>query len=145
ITDPPPPRALLGPPNASQTRSKAPGNVGPRDTSQDFPLFASRGEGAYLFDDRGRKYLDCFGANAAVPLGYGYGPVVEAVTRAVMDGSLLSLPHTLEAAVSERFLEVCAPWAQQVRWVKTGSEATHAALRIALAATDRRRYLRLRG
>src|SRR3990167_5570173 len=95
--------ALRVTPNASQTRSKAPGNVGPLDTSQDFPLFASRGEGAYLFDDRGRKYLDCFGANAAVPLGYGYGPVVEAVTRAVRDGPLLSLPHTTEAAVSERF------------------------------------------
>ena len=144
ITDTHLSRALLVTPNASQTRSKAPGNVGPRDTSQDFPLFASRGEGAYLFDDRGRKYLDCFGANAAVPLGHAFPAVVEAVTQAVREGNLLSLPSVLEASVAERFLEVCAPWAHQVRWVKTGSEATHAALMIARAATGRWRYVRLR-
>jgi glutamate-1-semialdehyde 2,1-aminomutase len=137
-------RALRVTPNASQTRSKAPGNVGPRfgpGDATDFPLFSVRGEGAYVFDDRGRKYLDCFGANAAVPLGHAFPAVVEAVTQAVRDGNLLSLPSVREAAVSELFLETCAPWAHQVRWVKTGSEAVHAAVIIARAASNGGRSL----
>lgn len=141
-------RALRVTPNASQTRSKAPGNVGPTfgpGEATDFPLFAVRGKGAYVWDDHDRKYLDCFGANAAVPLGYAYLPVVTAVERALRDGSLLSLPHVLEAEVSEQLLATCAPWAHQVRWVKTGSEATHAALLIAQQATGRERYARVRG
>ena len=137
-------RAQRVTPNASQTRSKAPGQVGPRfwcGDVTDFPLFAQEGHGAYVVDDRGRQYLDCAGANAAVPLGYGYAGVVREVQAAVEQGSLLSLPHVLEAEVSETFLRTCAPWAQQVRWLRTGSEATHAALKIARAATGRRTVL----
>ena len=133
-------RALRVTPNASQTRSKAPGQVGPAfgpGDATDFPLFAVRGEGPYLWDDRGRKYLDCFGANAAIPLGYAYWPVVEAIVEALSHGSLLSLPHVRELTISERFLELCAPWAHQVRWTKTGSEALHAAVLIARAYTHR--------
>lgn len=139
-------RALRVSPNGSQTKSKAPGRVGPSFGSgevTDFPLFAIRGVGAYLRDDRGREYLDCFGANATVPLGYAYAPVVLAVTDALNRGSLLSLPHVLEAEVSEQFLRVCAPWAEQVRWVKTGTEALMAAVRVARAVTRRAKIVAL--
>ena len=138
-------RALAVTPGASQTRSKAPGNVGPADTSSRFPLFATGGHGAYLLGIDGRRYLDCAGANAAIPLGYAHPEVTDAVLHAVANGSLLSLPHRKEAQVGRRFLEVCAPWAEQVRWVRTGSEATHAALQIARQATGRRVFVRLRG
>lgn len=128
--------ALRLTPAASQTYSKAPGRVGPADTSYGFPLFAQSAKGPYVWDIHGRKFLDCFGANAAVPLGYGYQPVTEAVERALRDGGgIFSLPSYLEAEVSERFLAVCAPWAQSVRWTKTGSEATHAAYKIAKDVT----------
>lgn len=141
-------RALAVTPNASQTRSKAPGAVGPRfgpGEATKFPLFAIGGLGAYVRDNRGRRYLDLAGANGAIPLGYASPGVVSAVQQAICSGSLFSLPHVFEAEVSEKFIGICAPWAHQVRWVRTGSEATHAALRIAQAATGRRAYLRLRG
>lgn len=123
-------------PGASQTWSKAPGRVGPRDMSGGFPLFADSGVGPYLVSD-GRKFLDMFGANAAIPLGYGRPEVVRAVSAAVTSGSLLSLPSPLEEQVSRRFLATCAPWAAQVRWTRTGSEALQAAVRIARAKTRR--------
>lgn len=130
-------RALTVTPGASQTRSKGPGQVGPRDTTLDYPLFAAHGDGAYLWDHRGRKYIDCFGANAAIPLGYNHPAVRAAVHDALVHGPLLSLPSRMECEISERFLALCAPWAAQVRWVKTGSEAVSAAVRIARRATGR--------
>lgn len=125
-------RALTVTPGASQTRSKAPGKVGPRDMREGFPLFAERGMGPYLFAD-GEKYLDFVGANAAVPLGYGRPEIVEAVAVAVGSGNLLSVPCALEGEVSEALCR--AVGAERVRWVKTGSEAVSAAVKLARAAT----------
>lgn len=125
-------RALNVTPGASQTRSKAPGKVGPRDMRDGFPLFADRGMGPYLFAD-GEKYLDFVGANAAVPLGYGRPEIVEAVAVAVGSGNLLSIPCALEGEVSEALCR--AVGAERVRWVKTGSEAVSAAVKLARAST----------
>lgn len=125
-------RAMAISPGGSQTRSKAPGKVGPRDCRDGFPLFAERGLGPYLFCGI-QRYLDFIGANAAVPLGYGRPELIEAVAVAVGSGSLLSLPSELEIAVSEEFCATVG--AEQVRWVKTGSEATTAAVKLARATT----------
>lgn len=127
-------KALRLTPMGSQTRSKAPGRVGPRSTDADYPLFAVGGDGAWLHDaDTGRKYLDFAGANAAIPLGYGHPRVTKEV-HAVLGAPLLSLPHIDEANTSEA-LTLALPWLEQVRWVKTGSEAVTAAVRIARAKT----------
>jgi glutamate-1-semialdehyde 2,1-aminomutase len=126
-------RALAVTPMASQTRSKAPGKVGPRDSRSGFPLFAEGGEGPYLIANEGQRYLDFAGANAAIPLGYGRPEVAAAVADAACKGSLLSLPSVLEAEVSEQFC--AAVGSESVRWVKTGSEAVSAAVRAARCAT----------
>lgn len=132
-------RALLVTPGASQTRSKAPGQMGPRQASPDgeYPLFAVKAWDCFVQDDKGRTYVDCFGANAAVPLGHANALVTAALSDALSGGSLLPLPSVREAAVSEQFIETCAPWAQQVRWLRTGSEAVSAAVRLARIATGR--------
>ena len=112
-------RAARVTPGASQTKSKAPGRLGPDalpdGRAETFPLFADGGSGAHLVSADGRRYLDCFGANAAIPLGYAHPLVTARVMAALMSGPLLSLPHVWEAPVSELFLGVCAPWADQVR------------------------------
>jgi glutamate-1-semialdehyde aminotransferase len=126
-------RAVAVTPLASQTRSKAPGRVGPRDMRAGFPLFSEYGEGPYLIDVEGKRYLDFAGANAAVPLGYTCPEVRNAVRAAVASGPLHSLPSQLEVEVSEL---LCATIdADRVRWVKTGSEAVSAAVKMARAAT----------
>lgn len=117
---------------ASQTRSKAPGRVGPMEQ---FPLAAHHGDGAYLVDVDGNRFLDFVGANAAIPLGHNQAEVMDAVGH-VLGTPLLSLPSPLEADVARKLLAVI-PCAEQVRFVRTGSEATTGALLIAQAATER--------
>lgn len=108
-------------------------------------MFASLGTGAYLQDVDGNNYLDFIAGLAAIGLGYGEPRVAEAVAQAARWGGTFSLPTRLEAQVAERLCEyIGQPWAQQVRWVKTGSEATEAAVRIARAATGRARILTVR-
>lgn len=124
-------------PGASQTKSKAPGQIGP--ASGEFPLFALSAMSPYsLFCESAAgtmaEYVDLFGANAAIPLGYRHPRVSEAVASEV---PLYSLPSDTEAHISAQFLSVCAPWASSVRWVKTGSEAMSAAVRLARIATGR--------
>ena len=126
-------RAVLVTPGASQTGSKAPGKVGPVGAS---PLYLARGEGAYVWDLDGHRYVDWFNGNCAVTLGHGYQPVVDAVTTAAKQGALLSLPSVREAEIAERLCAVI-PCAEQVRFIKTGSEACAGAVRIARMATGR--------
>jgi glutamate-1-semialdehyde aminotransferase len=84
----------------------------------------------------GGEYIDYVLGLASITLGYAYPAVTEAVARQLGEGSIFSLPHPLEVEVAERLIEVipCAEW---VRFLKTGSEANSAAIRVARAATGR--------
>ncbi len=128
-------------PGAAQTGSKAPGRVGPLGA---FPLFLEQGYGGYVRCVDGHRYVDWFNGNCAVTLGHGHQAVVDAVAHAVRYGSLLSLPTSLEADVAERLVKAI-PCAEQLRFVKTGSEACAAAIRIARIATGRHEIAVCRG
>jgi glutamate-1-semialdehyde 2,1-aminomutase len=84
----------------------------------------------------GNEYVDYILGLASITLGYAYPAVTEAVARQLEQGSIFSLPHPLEVEVSERLVELI-PCAEMVRFVKTGSEADAAAVRVARAATGR--------
>lgn len=120
-------------PGGSQTGSKAPGRAGPLGS---YPAFLKSGYGCYSRDVDNNDYLDFIAGLAAVALGHAHPVVVDAVQRAVIYGSLLSLPHPLENEAAEQLCSITG-WAESVRWVKTGSEATEAAVRIARCATGR--------
>lgn len=127
-------------PGGSQTASKAPGRAGPRGG---FPATLERAIGPWVYGEDGKAYLDFVASLAAVALGHVHQRVVEAVTRELHNGALLSLPTKLEGQASEMLCEITG-WAEQARWVKTGSEATEAAIRIARAATGRKKILTVR-
>lgn len=120
-------------PGGAQTGSKAPGRVGPLGA---FPLYLSHGAGPYVIDVDGHKYVDWFNGNCAVTLGHADGDVTRAALLACQRGVLLSLPSPLESSVAERLVDRI-PCAEQIRFVKTGSEACAAAVRIARMATGR--------
>lgn len=120
-------------PGASQTGSKAPGRAGPLGA---YPMFLESGRGSRVRDVDGNEYLDFVAGLAAVGLGHADGGVCQLVEEALHDGALLSLPTAHEARASERLCALTG-WAEQARWVKTGSEATEAAVRIARCATGR--------
>jgi len=120
-------RAQQATPGGAQTSSKAPGRVGPLGA---FPLYEDFSEGACLHDVDGNRYVDWFNGNCAVTLGHGRIGMLSPTT------ALPSLPTELEIETAERLVGLI-PCAEQVRFVKTGSEACAAAVRIARRATGR--------
>jgi glutamate-1-semialdehyde aminotransferase len=119
-------------PGASQTLSKGPEMF----VEGAYPVFLERGSGCRVWDVDGNEYVDYILGLASITLGYAYPAVTEAVARQLERGSIFSLPHPLEVEVAERLARVI-PCAQMARFLKTGSEANAAAVRVARAATGR--------
>lgn len=125
-------RALRIIPDGSQTASKSPHRFVAAS-----PRYIKEGHGCRVVDVDWNSYIDLAMALGAVVLGYGNEAVEEAVVRQVRNGPLFTLPGQLEVEVAEKLLEHWVPWADMVRFFKTGSEATSAAVRVARAVTDR--------
>lgn len=105
------------------------------------PLYLTRGKGCRVVDVDGHEYIDYVMAYGAYVLGYADDEVDAAAFAQARSGGLLSLNHALHVRFVERLL-AWFPAADMAMFVKTGSEATTAALRIARRATGRRRVVR---
>lgn len=125
-------RALQSIPLGSQTFSKSRTQY-PLGVS---PYFIERGEGCYVWDVDGNKYLDMIGSLAALTLGHNDPDVTKAVSRQLQDGIIFSLPHPLEFQVAEKIISL-VPCAERVRFGKNGSDATAGAIRVSRAFTNR--------
>jgi glutamate-1-semialdehyde 2,1-aminomutase/spore coat polysaccharide biosynthesis protein SpsF len=119
-------------PGASQTVSK-----GPTQWAQGVaPSYVERAQGVMVWDVDGNEYLDFPMGLGPVILGHAHPAVNEAIARQLADGITYTLPHRLEVEVAERIAEL-VPCAERVRFGKTGSDATSAAVRVARAVTAR--------
>lgn len=123
-------------PSATQTFSKGP-NQWVRGVS---PSYLERGEGAWVWDVDGNRYLDYLMALGPVILGYGDKAVNAAVIDRVEKGGSFSQMHPLEVEVAEKLVELI-PCADMVRFGKNGSDATTGAIRAARAYTKRDRII----
>lgn len=108
------------------------------------PLYVDRAAGARLWDVDGNTYLDYVLGQGPALLGHCPPAVVEAVTAQVTRGIVYSAQHAAEARVAER---LCAmvPSAERVRFNTVGSEAVHAAWRLARGFTGRPKILKFEG
>jgi len=102
----------------------------------DYPSFIERGQGSHVWDVDGHEYIDYMAALGPIVLGYNYPAVTEAVVEQARKGVLFSLEHPLVVEVAEMLTEIL-PGADAVRFVKTGSAATSAAVRAARTYTGR--------
>lgn len=104
---------------------------------EQWPVYYSKAEGAEIWDLDGRKYLDMsyMGIGACV-LGYADPDVNAAVEEAVRSGSICTLNCPEEVELAELLCEL-HPWAEKVRYARTGGEAMAVAVRIARAHTRR--------
>lgn len=100
------------------------------------PQFISRGSKGHVWDIDGNEYVDFVSGLLAVSLGYNFRPVDDAVIEQMKLGVSFSLPTTLEYEVAKILVEM-VPCADMVRFTKTGSDATSAAIRLARAYTKR--------
>lgn len=101
------------------------------------PQILERGEGAYVWDPEGRKYLDYGMALRAVTLGYSYPSVNDAAIREITLGNNLTRASLTELKAAELIAELI-PSVEMVKFGKNGSNATTAAVKIARAYTGRR-------
>lgn len=104
--------------------------------SEGSPLYASHGDGAYIFDVDGNRYVDL--VNALLPCVLGYrDPDVDFAVRSQLDnGVVLSLATEMEVELAETLCRLI-PCAEMVKFGKTGTDVTTAAVRLARAYTKR--------
>ncbi|MDR5675049.1 MAG: glutamate-1-semialdehyde 2,1-aminomutase [Armatimonadota bacterium] len=108
------------------------------------PPFLVRGNGAYVEDADGRRYVDCVNSWGALILGHAHPAVVRAAQQAVADGSSFGAPTPWEVEFCER-LCAAVPSVEAVRLVNSGTEAVMSALRVARAATGREGVVKFDG
>lgn len=108
------------------------------------PLFFQRGEGAYLYDVDGDRYVDYVLGMGALVLGHSHPAVVQALQEQAARGLVFGGQHELEPQVAE-LIHAAVPSAQALRFNSVGSEATHAAIRLARAFTGRQKIIKFEG
>lgn len=104
-----------------------------------WPGYYSKAKGAYVWDLDGNEYLDMsISGIGATVLGYADDEVDEAVKEAIINGVVSSLNCSEEVELADLLCEL-HPWADMVRYSRSGGEAMAVAVRIARAHTTRNR------
>ncbi|MFV2062982.1 MAG: glutamate-1-semialdehyde 2,1-aminomutase [Chloroflexota bacterium] len=100
------------------------------------PLLLERGEGPYVWDTDGRRYIDYIGSWGPAILGHGQPSVIGAVTATAQNGFALGATHPLEIELGLA-IRRAMPSLERLRFTSSGTEAVMSALRLARAATGR--------
>ncbi|MGP1272040.1 MAG: glutamate-1-semialdehyde 2,1-aminomutase [Phycisphaerales bacterium] len=108
------------------------------------PLHIVRGEGPYLFDADGNRYIDLVGGWGAAILGHAHPAVNAAIRTQARLGTSYGFSNPLEAQLAEHIAHR-VPSAEAVRFVNSGTEAVMSAVRLARAATRRDLIVRFQG
>ena len=108
------------------------------------PRFITRADGAYIYDEDGKKYIDYVCSWGPMILGHNHPVIREAVERAVQDGLSFGAPTRREVDIAELMVEL-VPNIEMVRMVNSGTEAVMSALRLARGATGRDKLIKFEG
>jgi glutamate-1-semialdehyde 2,1-aminomutase len=108
------------------------------------PLFAARGEGAYLEDVEGRRYVDWVCSWGPLIFGHADPETVDAVIAAARDGTTFGTATEREVDLAEEIVNA-VPSVEMVRLVSSGTEAAMTTLRLARAVTGREPFVRFAG
>ncbi|HEX5246028.1 MAG TPA: glutamate-1-semialdehyde 2,1-aminomutase [Gaiellaceae bacterium] len=110
----------------------------------DEPFFVARGDGAYLEDVDGNRYLDWVLSWGPLLFGHADAETVEAVRAAALRGTSFGAPTEAEVELAAEIVDAF-PSVERVRLVSSGTEAAMSALRVARAFTKRDRILKFAG
>jgi glutamate-1-semialdehyde 2,1-aminomutase len=108
------------------------------------PFFVARGEGCFLWDVDGNRYVDFVCSWGALILGHAHPEVVAAVKAAVERGTTYGAPTELEVRLAEQ-IQSAFPTMEMLRLVNSGTEATMSALRVARGYTGRGKVIKFEG
>ena len=106
--------------------------------------YVEKGQGAYLWDVDGKRYIDYRLAFGPIILGHAYPEVDSKVVEEIRDGVLFAMTGELEVAVAELIVDM-APAVEMVRLACSGTEATMHAIRVARAYTGRDLIVKFEG
>jgi glutamate-1-semialdehyde 2,1-aminomutase len=115
-----------------------------RAVGLDEPFFVDHGEGAYLFDVDGNRYLDWVLSWGPLIFGHADPETVEAVREAARRGTSFGAPTEAEVELAAEIADA-VPSIEKVRLVSSGTEAAMSALRLARGYTKRDRILKFAG
>lgn len=124
------------PTGASTGSKRSSGLYGEPGADREAPTHFVSASGCRVMDVDGGRFLDCTMALGSVALGYAEPSVTQAVITAASEGNVSALSSWREVELAER---LCAliPCAERVQFLKTGAEATAAAVRLARTYTSR--------
>ncbi|HEY3211036.1 MAG TPA: glutamate-1-semialdehyde 2,1-aminomutase [Actinomycetota bacterium] len=108
------------------------------------PRFIARGEGAYIEDVDGRRYLDYVQSWGALLFGHARREIVEAASEAAARGTSFGAPTEAEVRLAERIVRM-VPGVEMARLVSSGTEAAMSAIRLARGFTGRPRIVKFEG
>jgi glutamate-1-semialdehyde 2,1-aminomutase len=108
------------------------------------PRFLARGEGAYVWDAEGKRYIDYVGSWGPLILGHADPDVVRAVQDAAARGLSFGAPTEAEVELAELLVKL-VPSMELVRLVSSGTEATMSAIRLARGFTGRDMIVKFEG
>jgi glutamate-1-semialdehyde 2,1-aminomutase len=108
------------------------------------PIFFTRGEGPYLFDADGNKYIDYVASWGPMILGHANPEVLGAVNAALENGLGFGAPTEIETSLAQKVCELI-PSIEMVRMVSSGTEATMSAIRLARGYTGRDKIIKFEG
>jgi glutamate-1-semialdehyde 2,1-aminomutase len=110
----------------------------------DEPFFVSRGDGAYLVDVDGNRYLDWVLSWGPLLFGHADGETIETVREAALRGTTFGATTEAEVELAAEIADA-VPSVEKVRLVSSGTEAAMSALRLARGFTSRDRILKFAG
>ncbi|HUE97995.1 MAG TPA: glutamate-1-semialdehyde 2,1-aminomutase [Anaerolineales bacterium] len=108
------------------------------------PLFIEGGEGPYLYDVDGNRYIDYVLSWGPLITGHAHPKVVKAIQDAATKGTSYGAPSPLEIKLAKRVMDFM-PDIEMIRFVNSGTEATMSALRLARAYTKRDKIIKFDG
>ncbi|MGB0467363.1 MAG: glutamate-1-semialdehyde 2,1-aminomutase [Pontibacterium sp.] len=108
------------------------------------PVFFKQGQGAYLYDEDNKEYIDYVGSWGPMILGHANQQVIDAVRASLDNGLGFGAPTAIEIDMANKVCEIL-PSMDMVRMVNSGTEATMSAIRLARGYTGRDKIVKFEG
>ncbi|MEO1254529.1 MAG: glutamate-1-semialdehyde 2,1-aminomutase [Bacteroidota bacterium] len=108
------------------------------------PIFFTKAEGAYMYDEDGNDYIDLINSWGPMILGHANKEIEEAIFKAVIGSPSFGAPSRMEVELAELITEM-VPSIEKVRMVNSGTEATMSAIRLARGFTKKDKVIKFEG
>ncbi len=108
------------------------------------PIFISRADGAYIFDEDENQYIDYVGSWGPMIMGHNHPHILKAVIETAANGLSFGAPTSIETKMADTLCKL-VPSIEMVRMVSSGTEATMSAIRLARGFTGRDKFIKFEG